>query len=86
MQKTTQELKVGDTIEVWWKPGRDTIIGLRPYRGPLGNVIGSGSRLAEFALNKTGMTCCEGDVFTVIASQSIREKIQLLGDPAYQPR
>jgi len=50
------DLKVGDTIEVWWLPHRDTITGLRPYDGPLNYLWPDGARLAEFALNQCGMT------------------------------
>lgn len=48
------DLRVGDTIEVWWAGNRDTITALRPYTGPLACL--QGARLAEFALLKTGMT------------------------------
>ena len=55
-RKLGKELKVGDTIEVWW--GRDRITALRPYNGPLAHLWADqgGARLADFALNKTGMT------------------------------
>jgi hypothetical protein len=29
------DLRVGDTIKVWWRPGRDTVTKLVPYAGPL---------------------------------------------------
>lgn len=48
------ELQVGDTIEVGWKPGRDTIISLTPYLGSLQEL--AEARIAEFALNRVGMT------------------------------
>jgi hypothetical protein len=53
---TTAELKVGDTIAVWWGIKRDTIIGLRPYVGPLAELLGEGTKIADFALFKPGMT------------------------------
>ena len=49
-------LRVGDTIEVWWRPGRDTITALAPYTGPLAYLWPEGARIASFALNRTGMT------------------------------
>ena len=52
----TQDLKLGDTIKVWWAPGRDTIIAMHPYTGPLLHILGEGTMLADFALNPTGMT------------------------------
>lgn len=56
--KLGKQLKVGDTIEVWWGNGRDTITRLLPYNGPLAYIWAEhgGARLADFALNKTGMT------------------------------
>ena len=52
----TEDLQVGDTINVWWSPGWDTIIALRPYTGPLLRLLGEGTQLADFELNKSGMT------------------------------
>jgi hypothetical protein len=57
------ELRVGDTIEVWWAHGRDTITGLRPYRGPLAYLFSEGAQLASFALNRSGMTIDNADTF-----------------------
>lgn len=56
--KLGKQLKVGDTIKVWWSGGRDTITALRPYNGPLEYLWAKdgGARLADFALNKSGMT------------------------------
>lgn len=65
-QKYGSELKVGDTIAVWWQPNRDRIIGLRPYHGPLAYLFPNGAQLADFALNKSGMTIDNGDIFEVI--------------------
>lgn len=62
-----KELKVGDTIETWWTPNRDTIIGLRPYTGPLKCFEPEGAQIASFALNKSGMTIENGGLYVVIA-------------------
>ena len=59
-------LKVGDTIAVWWKPGRDRITELRPYTGPLAHIFPSGASLASFALYRTGMTIDNGELYEVI--------------------
>lgn len=66
------ELRVGDTIKVWWQPGRDTITGLVPYRGPLEYLWrdDGGAMLAEFAIMKTGMTIEPLAHFEVIARAS----------------
>lgn len=56
---TGSDLRVGDTIEVWWQPGRDTITALRPYAGPL-TCFKHGAQLADFALMRTGMTIENG--------------------------
>lgn len=58
-----RDLKVGDVIEVWWKPQRDVIIGLRPYEGPHGDLFPEGAQIALFALLKCGMTIDNGDWF-----------------------
>ena len=50
-----KDLCVGDTILVWWRPGRDTIIGILPYNGTLKELKGK-CRIGEFALLKVGMT------------------------------
>lgn len=63
-----REIKPGDTIEVWWTPQRDTVISLRPYNGPLAHLFKDGAQLAEFALNKVGMTIDNGDLFTRIVA------------------
>lgn len=64
MKVTTEQVEVGDTLRVWWFPGRDTVVSLVPYKGRL--KLGDGTKIAGFALNKTGMTLVEGDVFEVI--------------------
>lgn len=66
MKKTTEQIKVGDTIKVWWSPGRDTITELQPYTGPLLETLGMGTKIASFALNITGMTLVDGEMFEVV--------------------
>lgn len=66
MKKMTAQLKVGNTIKVWWTPGRDTITALRPYTGPLLGLLGTGTKLADFALNTSGMTLEAGASFEMI--------------------
>lgn len=50
-----KELRVGDTIETWWGPLRDTIIALEPYVGPLEHLWSDtgGAFVARLALNKS---------------------------------
>lgn len=55
-QAATADIKIGDTLDVWWGNGRDTITDLKPYNGPLVRVLGEGTKLASFALFSTGMT------------------------------
>lgn len=62
------QLKVGDTIEVWWRPGRDTITTIEPYKGPLLATLGIGTKIARFALNPVGMTLEAGAIFNRIKS------------------
>jgi hypothetical protein len=61
------ELRVGDTIEVWWQPNRDTITAIYPYRGPYEKTILEGAIIAEFAILKSGMTIEKGSRYVVIA-------------------
>lgn len=64
--KTAEQLQVGDTIAVWWHPNRDTITKLQPYTGPLECI--KGARLADFAINRSGMTLESGSIYEVIAT------------------
>lgn len=61
------DLKVGDTIETWWHPGRDTITDLFPYIGPLAHLWQGTARIAAFALNNVGMTIEPQMRYTVVA-------------------
>jgi hypothetical protein len=61
------ELQVGDTIEVWWTPNRDTILSLEPYRGPLTNLFAEGAQIASFAVGP-GMTIDNGERYELVAS------------------
>jgi len=68
-RKPGNQLQVGDTLEVWWGNGRDTVTGLRPYNGPLSHLwdkYGAGARLADFALNRVGMTVEPQIMFNVL--------------------
>jgi len=60
------DLHVGDTIEAWWRPGRDTITNLEPYTGPLSHYFPHGAQLATFAIYSVGMTIDNGEIFDVI--------------------
>jgi hypothetical protein len=69
------ELKVGDTIKVWWssaqnmrggKPNEDVITGLRPYTGRIGHLFPKGAQIASFMYLHVGMTIDNGDLYTVI--------------------
>lgn len=66
-RKYGDELEVGDTLKVWWQPGRDTISGITPYTGPYkGQKDFIGSRIVEFTVRKLGMTILANDVFDVV--------------------
>jgi hypothetical protein len=56
------ELKVGDTIKVWWSPNLDTIVALDPYKGPIAHLFKSGAAIAKFQ-KKNGMTIDLGDLY-----------------------
>ena len=60
-----RDLRVGDTIGVMWAQGRDTIVDLVPYTGPI-DVL-QGACIARFALNTLGMTIESGSPFDLIS-------------------
>ena len=65
-RKYGSEIKVGDTLKVWWNPGRDTIKSLTDYNGPYKDQREfSSSMIAEFTVRKLGMTILADDVFEV---------------------
>jgi hypothetical protein len=63
---TGSELRPGDTIETWWKPGRDTIVSMRPYSGTLSHLFPEGARIAEFARLWGGVTIANDGTFIKI--------------------
>lgn len=65
------DLRAWDVIEVWWSPKRDTIISLKPYTGAIAHVFRAGAQIAEFAMNKNGMTIENDAIFTVVARQGV---------------
>ena len=67
METLGGNLKVGQAIEVWWSGGRDIITGLRPYTGPLAYLFPEGAQLADFVVNKAGMTIDNSDYYKVLA-------------------
>lgn len=58
-----RDLRIGDTVDVWWGTNRDTIVAMRPYAGPLARL--AGARIAQFAVNQMGMTLEAGALFEV---------------------
>lgn len=70
MRKLGKNLKVGDTIKVWWssyvgqrKGATDTITKIIPYTGPIQYIFNKGARLAWFQFNAVvGMTI-ENDAY-----------------------
>lgn len=66
--KRGSELKVGDVIEVWWKPGRDTVLSLEPYTGPLVHIFPDGAQIASLAMLVCGMTIDNNDIFKVFGA------------------
>lgn len=54
--KLGKNLKIGDVIETWWRPGHDQITKLTHYHGPLKKTLGKNAKIAQFALYRVGMT------------------------------
>ena len=67
--KDGRDLREGDTIETWWRPGRDTITRLRPYRGPYEQGICKDARIASFAILTTGMTIFPGERYMMLGGR-----------------
>jgi hypothetical protein len=66
---TTENLRIGDTIEVWWKPKRDTITHFTPYAGPLakaGVAPFNKAIIAYFAICTGGMTMFPDEEYKVV--------------------
>lgn len=61
-----KELKIGDVIETWWAPNRDTILSLETYIGPL-TCFPEGAQIAGFAMNASGMTIENGMTYSRIS-------------------
>lgn len=62
-----KDLRVGDTIECWWTPGRDTVVELIPYQGVYKDTVLRGARIGLFAIMTRGMTIEADADFNVIA-------------------
>ncbi len=60
-KKLGKELVVGDVLDVWWRKGGDQITNINPYVGKYSET----ARVAEFAVNQTGMTIFNDDVYRV---------------------
>jgi hypothetical protein len=59
--KRGNELKVGDVIATWF--GKQRILTLTPYRGPLSHLWNDQAHLAEFTPSNVGMTIGPDDLF-----------------------
>jgi hypothetical protein len=59
------DLRVGNMIEVWWKPSFDIITELTPYSGPLVYLFPEGAQVATFA-TKAKMTIDNADYYHVV--------------------
>ena len=61
------ELRIGDTIKVWWTPGRDTIVEFHPASAETNAIfLPEGARVAIFAINAAGMTIPNEQMHEVI--------------------
>lgn len=62
-----KNLQPGDTVDVLWGNGRDTIVSMRPYTGPIAEL--ADARVASFVHNERGMTITAGALFEVFHRQ-----------------
>lgn len=61
-----KDLKIGDIMEVWWEPNHDTITNIR-YRDEKYKInVYKGFTVAEFAINRKGMTIFPDEVFDIL--------------------
>jgi hypothetical protein len=51
---STEGIRPGDVLAVWWPPKRDVVVSITDYDGPLECL--RGARIAQFASNTLGMT------------------------------
>lgn len=63
-----RDLKIGDTVKVWWTPGRDTITRFEEYTGVYKDKKEwNGVRIVKFAINNTGgMTVFPHEIFELV--------------------
>ena len=69
IEVTGKDLRVGDTVKVWWAPKKDTITGFGEYKGRYTHEAPwKGARIAYFALLpvRSGMTILAGDRYEVL--------------------
>ena len=60
------ELQIGDVVDVWWQPGSDTVIDIKPYRGRyMHEPKWKGCKTVIFGIQRTGMTIFPSDQFEV---------------------
>ena len=71
MMKLGKDLKVGDTIKVWWAPvlngpTQDTIVSFKEGNGRMNYIWTEGYKYASFQENKVGLTIPNDEWFEVI--------------------
>jgi hypothetical protein len=62
MRARGKDLREGDIIEVWWKPGREQIIELLPYTGPFDFIC----CIAKFGVSPVGMSIESENYYEVV--------------------
>lgn len=70
MHKLGKDLKAGDTIKVWWYPGQDTIVKIKPYDGPLNHLFPEGAQLTKFLILKGGMTIDNSETYELCEEEA----------------
>lgn len=57
---------MGDVIEVWWAPNRDTVTRIYPYKGPLEYLWPKGAVIVETTFCRHGYTADVTDFEDVV--------------------
>jgi len=73
------DLKVGDVVDVWWAPRKDTITKITPYNGSYPGK--SGARIAHFVY-VSGMTIGNDEHFDVLVDGTPDPDLSIL--PEYR--
>ncbi len=70
-------IQVGDIVQVWWKPHRDVVQKITPFKGCFHKVLGEGTCIAQFVNSKMAVTIQGDEYYRVFIGTrwTIRKKL-----------